>query len=189
MTALDLSHEIPQDRRRPFWRRKLISLVWMLATLGLDRTGQLDLFVQCQLLRFLAMESEILSPGGWRADSVGSPARAGVELVGDPHLANFLGAGRLLSAGCCIDLAPACADPKSRFGRGPSWPAYCGLGCRGGCGFTWSTLGSSTKSTGRWGAVIVLLLWVWLTSLGLLFGDQINIALYQAQKWIAERDP
>ncbi|MFS8782403.1 YhjD/YihY/BrkB family envelope integrity protein, partial [Synechococcus sp. R6-7] len=39
------------------------------------------------------------------------------------------------------------------------------------------------------GAVIVLLLWVWLTSLALLFGDQINIALYQARKWIAERDP
>lgn len=41
MTALDLSHEIPQDRRRPFWRRKLISLVWMLATLGLTGLASL----------------------------------------------------------------------------------------------------------------------------------------------------
>jgi hypothetical protein len=69
MTALDLSHEIPQDRRRPFWRRKLISLVWMLATLGLTGLASLIFLFSASFLRFLYRKA------GFLAQEVGGPTQ------------------------------------------------------------------------------------------------------------------
>jgi len=63
MTALDLSHEIPQEMRRPFWRRKLISMVWMLATLGLTGLASLIFLFSASFFRFLSAQAKSLAEG------------------------------------------------------------------------------------------------------------------------------
>jgi membrane protein len=188
MTALDLSHEIPQDRRRPFWRRKLISLVWMLATLGLTGLASLIFLFSASFLRFLAMKARSL------AQEVGGPTQL------DPLRELGLNLWGILTWPISLGLVVFSCWVLYRFGpslRRPQMPIWPGaivasllwVGVSWGLRIYVEHFGQFNQVYRAVGAVIVLLLWVWLTSLALLFGDQINIALYQAQKWIEERDP
>ncbi len=180
MTALDLSHEIPPDKRRPFWRRKLISLAWMLATLGLTGLASLIFLFSASFLRFLTMQARAL------AQEVGGPAQL------DPLRELGLNLWALLTWPISLGLVVFSCWVLYRFGpslRRPQLPIWPGaivasllwVGVSWGLRMYVEHFGQFTQVYGAVGAVIVLLLWVWLTSLALLFGDQINIALYQAR--------
>ncbi|MCJ2544246.1 YihY/virulence factor BrkB family protein [Thermostichus vulcanus] len=186
MTALDLSHEIPQDRRRPFWKRKLISLVWMLATLGLTGLASLIFLFSASFFRFLAIQAGSLPEG------VAGPTRL------DPFREIWLNLWEVLTLPISLGLIIVSCWVLYRFGpsmRRRKMPILPGaivasllwVMVSGGLRFYVGHFGQFNQAYGTVGAVIVLLLWVWLTSLALLFGDQINIALFQARQLIQER--
>ncbi len=186
MTALDLSHEIPQDMRRPFWKRKLISLVWMLATLGLTGLASLIFLFSASFLRFLALRAGSLPEG------VAGPTRL------DPLREIWLNVWGFLTWPISLGLIILSCWVLYRFGpslrrrKMPIWPGAVAasllwVGVSGGLRIYVGHFGQFNQAYGTVGAVIILLLWVWLTSLALLFGDQINIALYQARKLIREQ--
>ncbi|MFQ3585282.1 MAG: YihY/virulence factor BrkB family protein [Cyanobacteriota bacterium] len=186
MTALDLSHEIPQERRRPFWKRKLLSLVWMLATLGLTGLASLIFLFSASFFRFLAIQAGSLPEG------VAGPTRL------DPFREIWLNLWEVLTLPISLGLIIVSCWVLYRFGpsmRRRKMPILPGaivasllwVMVSGGLRFYVGHFGQFNQAYGTVGAVIVLLLWVWLTSLALLFGDQINIALFQARQLIQER--
>ncbi|MEN9202799.1 MAG: YihY/virulence factor BrkB family protein [Thermostichus sp. DG_1_6_bins_120] len=186
MTALDLSHEIPPDMRRPFWKRKVISLVWMLATLGLTGLASLIFLFSASFLRLLALQTGALPEG------VAGPTRL------DPLREIWLHLWGLLTLPISLGLIVVSCWVLYRFGpslRRRQMPIFPGaivasvlwVVASGGLRFYVEHLGQFNQAYGTVGAVIILLLWVWLTSLALLFGDQINIALFQARQLIHEQ--
>ncbi|MGQ9836556.1 MAG: YihY/virulence factor BrkB family protein [Cyanobacteriota bacterium] len=187
MTALDLTHEIPQEKRRPFWKRKLLSLVWMLATLGLTGLASLIFLFSASFFRFLAMQAGSLPEG------VAGPTRL------DPFWEVWLNLWGVLIFPISLGLITIscgvlyCFGPSLRRRKMPILPGAIAASLlwvlvSAGLRFYVEHFGQFNQAYGTVGAVIVLLLWVWFTSLALLFGDQINIALFQARRLICKRN-
>lgn len=166
MVALDQIHQIPPDQKRPFWKAKLVSLGLTLGTILLLLVASTLVFVSDLIVQYVANRS------GELQFSVSITWRL---------LRWFLAFGIVAIAfGFVYRYGP------SRWTRGTpilpgallsaiSWALLSGA-------FRWyvSQFGSYNRAYGAVGAVIVLLLWLYLTSLVLLLGDQINFTVGEA---------
>jgi len=163
MTALDEIGRIPNEKRRPFWKAKLISIVLTLGTIVLLFVASFLVFISDWLVRFAAGQSGALESG-------------------------VLGLWRLLSWPVALGIVVAASAFIYRFGpsrwrRGTpilpgalmaavSWALISGL-----FRLYVSHFGNYNKAYGAVGAVIVLLLWLYLTSLIMLLGNQVNVTV------------
>jgi len=164
MNALDQIHEIPTEEARPFWKAKLISL-------GLT-IGSILLLVIASFLVFIS---------DWVVRMV----------VHQSGLSALLTLWRLLSWPLALAIVATAFGYIYRFG--PSrWnqgtPIMPGAFL---AAISWAILsalfrlyvanfGNYNKVYGAVGAVIVLMLWLYMTSLVLLLGDQLNVTVGEA---------
>jgi len=164
MNALDQIHEIPTEEARPFWKAKLISL-------GLT-IGSILLLVIASFLVFIS---------DWVVRMV----------VHQSGLSALLTLWRLLSWPLALAIVATAFGYIYRFG--PSrWnqgtPIMPGAFL---AAISWAILsalfrlyvanfGNYNRVYGAVGAVIVLMLWLYMTSLVLLLGDQLNVTVGEA---------
>ena len=161
MNALDQIHEIPAKKARPFWKAKLISLGLTIGSIFLLVTASFLVFISDFIIKIVVHQS-------------------GVSVL--------LTLWRLLTWPLALGIiATACAFiyrfGPSRWTHGTpimpgailaavSWAILSGL-----FRLYVENFGNYNKVYGAVGAVIVLLLWLQMSSFVLLLGDQLNVTV------------
>ncbi len=172
MIALDISHKIPSERRRSFWQRRLLAILLTISILALSSLAIVLIFLGGNLLQSVALEAGAI----------------GLSRVESGLLGLWRGIIWLTSLGM-IALACAAVYQSGPSLRRPEIPILPGAI---GASLIWlvSTMGlrvfmlhfgSYNRAYGTVGAMIVLLLWLWLSSLALLLGDQVNLLLLDSR--------
>jgi membrane protein len=173
MNALDQIHEIPLEKTRPFWKAKLISL-------GLT----IGSFLLLVIASFLVFISDLV-----------------LQIVVDKSGASvLLTVWRLLSWPLALGIIATSSAFIYRFGPSRwshgtpimpgailaaiSWAILSGL-----FRIYVANFGNYNKVYGAVGAVIVLLLWLYMTSLVLLLGDQLNVTVGEAMQQAKAKAP
>ncbi|MBW4574587.1 MAG: YihY/virulence factor BrkB family protein [Aphanothece sp. CMT-3BRIN-NPC111] len=160
MAAFDQMHQIPQEQMRPFWKAKLISIGLTIGTIVLLITASFLVFISDLIVKMVAAQSGVLK----------------FEL---------LSVWRLLAWPLALSIvASACAFiyryGPSRWNHGTpimpgaivaavSWAIVSAL-----FRLYVSNFGNYNKVYGVVGAFIVLMLWLYMTCLVLLIGEQLN---------------
>jgi membrane protein len=166
MNALDQIHKVPPEEARPFWKAKLISL-------GLT-IGNILLLVIASFLVFISH---------WIVGIIVHKSRVWILLT----------VWRLLSWPLALGIVAIACASIYRFGPSrwtPGTPIMPGAML---AAISWAILsalfrlyvenfGNYNKVYGAVGAVIVLLLWLQMTSLVLLLGDQLNVTVGEAMQ-------
>jgi membrane protein len=164
MNALDQIHEIPTEEARPFWKAKLISLALTIGSILLLVIASFLVFISDWVVRMVVHQS---------------------------GLSALLTLWRLLSWPLALAIVATAFGYIYRFG--PSrWnqgtPIMPGAFL---AAISWAILsalfrlyvanfGNYNRVYGAVGAVIVLMLWLYMTSLVLLLGDQLNVTVGEA---------
>jgi membrane protein len=166
MNALDQIHQIPRRRVRPFWKARLVALGLTVGTILLLLLSLLLLFVSDIVVRHLLQYSGVLHP-------------------------ELLRLWQLLTLPLVLMIMSLTFGFIYRYG--PSrWTA--GLPIMPGAvlaALFWAIISSLFRLYVRYfghynqvygtvGAVIVLMLWLYLSSLVLLVGDQLNVTVGRA---------
>lgn len=166
MNALDQIHRIPNEQARPFWKAKLISL-------GLT-IGSIILLLTASFLVFIS---------GWLVELVAQHSGANILIIIWKLLNWPLALGIVATAFAFIyRFGP------SRWTKGTpimpgailaavSWAILSGL-----FRLYVANFANYNKVYGAVGAVIILLLWLYMSSLVLLLGDQINVTVGEAMQ-------
>jgi membrane protein len=168
MVALDQIHQIPFREARPFWKAKLVSLGLTLGTILLLLVASTLVFVSDLIVNYVANRSGELQSG---VSTVWSLLRwllaFGIVAIAFGFIYRY-GPSRWTKGTPILPGAVLSAI---------SWALLSGA-------FRWyvSQFGSYNKAYGAVGAVIVLLLWLYLTSLVLLLGDQMNFTVGEAMR-------
>jgi membrane protein len=160
MTALDQIHQIPSDKMRPFWKAKLISLGLTIGTIMLFVMASFLVFISDLVLRFVLRENDFFG-----------------LLLPFWHLLRWaLALGIVASAFAFIyRYGPSLWNPGTPMMPGAiiaaiSWAIVSSL-FRGYV----ANFGNYNIAYGAVGAVIVLMLWLWMSAAVLLIGDQLNV--------------
>jgi len=162
MTAFDQIHQIPQEKMRPFWKSKLVSL-------GLT-VGTILLLV---LASFLVFISDLL---------LGMVVNENGALIFLLHL------WQLLRWPLALGIVATAFSFIYRYGTSvwkPGTPIMPGAIV---AAIFWAILsalfrlyvanfGNYNKVYGAVGTVIVLMLWLWMSAAVLLIGDQLNVTV------------
>lgn len=160
MTALDQIHQVDRDNMRPLWKAKLISLGLTIGTIMLFVTASFLVFLSDFVLKLIVQESDFF-----------------IFLL---HL------WQLLRWPLALGIVAAAFAFIYRYG--PSvWnsgtPMMPGAGI---AAISWAIVsnifrayvanfGNYNKAYGAVGAVIILMLWLWMSAAVLLIGDQLNV--------------
>ena len=170
MNALDQIHQIPPQQTRPFWKAKLISLGLTIGTILLLLLASFLVFISDLILKFFVSES---------------------------GLSFLLSIWRLLSWPLALGIVSAAFAFVYRYG--PSrWDS--GTPMMPGAvlaAISWaissalfrlyvSNFGNYNRAYGAVGAVIVLMLWLYMSAVVLLVGDQLNVTVGEAMHPQAE---
>lgn len=162
MRALDEIHQIPPNQRRPFWKARILSIGLTIGTILLLMTASYLVFISDVVIQLLAQQS---------GETVSQWVRNIWRLLTWP-----LALGIVSSA-----FAFVYRFGPSRWTRGKPLMPGAILAA-----LSWAILSASfriyvaqfgnyNKVYGAIGTVIVLLLWLFLTSLVMLIGDQLNV--------------
>lgn len=165
MNALDQIHQISSQERRPFWKAKLISLALTIGTIVLLLTACFLVFISDWLLGLAvaASPSELLENlllDGWR-------------LLRWPLALGIVSAAFTL----IYRYGPSRWRPKTEIIPGAVFGALLWAMFSGLFRLYVSQFGQYNKVYGAVGAAIVLMLWLYLSSLALLLGDQLNVTI------------
>jgi membrane protein len=168
MVALDHIHRIPPSKARPFWKARLISLGLTIGTILLLILASTLIFVSDMVIRQVASRSDLLEPGLltlWRLLSL--PLTLGIVSLAFAFVYRF---------------GPSRWNPGQPILPGAvlaaiGWAALSSL-----FRFYVSQFGNYNRAYGAVGAVIVLLLWLYLSALVMLIGDQLNVIVWEAMK-------
>lgn len=168
MTALDQIHQIPLDQVRPFWKSKLISIALTLGSILLLITASLLIVISDLTVQLVAEQIQ------------------GLARI-------ILAVWRLLSWPIALGIVASAFAFIYRYG--PSrWrhgtPILPGAMI---AAVFWAVLsslfrlyvtnfGNYNKAYGAVGTVIVLMLWLYLSSLVILVGDQLNATVGEAME-------
>lgn len=167
MNALDQIHQIPPEQTRPFWKAKLVSLGLTIGTLLLLLLASFLVFISDLILQFLVREISSLS--GllviWRLLSW--PLALGIVSSAFAFVYRY-GPSRWNSGTPIMPGAVVAAV---------SWAILSGL-----FRLYVANFGNYNKAYGAVGAVIVLMLWLYLSAVVLLVGDQLNVTVGEAMR-------
>lgn len=166
MTALDQIHQIPLNQIRPFWKSKLVSLGLTIGTILLLVTASFLVFISDLILHFFVRESGLYV---------------------------LLNIWQLLSWPLALSIVATAFAFIYRYG--PSrWDS--GTPMMPGAvlaAVSWAILsalfrlyvesfGNFNQVYGAVGAVIVLMLWLYMSALVVLVGDQLNVTVGEAMR-------
>lgn len=168
MRALDQIHQIPSSRIRPFWKAKLISIGLTIGTIVLLIIASTIVFISELVVRNVAKQSGALEPGllsGWRL--LAWPLALGIMSIAFAFLYRF-GPSRWSPGKPLLPGAVLAAI---------SWAVLSGL-----FRLYVSHFGNYNRAYGAVGAVIVLLLWLYMSSLVMLVGDQLNVVVGESMQ-------
>ncbi|MCL6436878.1 MAG: YihY/virulence factor BrkB family protein [Leptolyngbyaceae cyanobacterium HOT.MB2.61] len=168
MSALDQIHQIPPAQVRPFWKAKLVSLGLTIGTILLLMTASLLVFISDLGIKLIAVHSGGLEPWvltGWRLLTL--PLALGIVVLAFAFIYRF-GPSRWTKGNPIL--------PGAILAAG-FWAFLSGL-----FRFYVSRFGQYNRVYGAVGAVIVLLLWLYLCSLVLLIGAQLNVTVGAAMR-------
>jgi membrane protein len=166
MNALDQIHEIPSQQTRPFWKAKLISLGLTIGSIVLLVTASFLVFISGWLVGMVAQQSGVgILLTLWRLLSW--PLALGIVATAFAFIYRF-GPSRWTQGTPIMPGAVLAAI---------SWAILSGL-----FRLYVANFGNYNKVYGAVGAVIVLLLWLYMTSLVLLLGDQLNVTVGKAMQ-------
>lgn len=167
MNALDQIHQIPPEQIRPFWRAKLVSLGLTIGTLLLLVLASFLVFISDLILQFVVNEIHSLSIllVIWRLLSW--PLALGIVSTAFAFVYRY-GPSRWDSGTPMMPGAVLAAV---------SWAIVSGL-----FRLYVSSFGNFNKAYGAVGAVIVLMLWLYISAAVLLIGDQLNVTVGEAMK-------
>ena len=164
MNALDQIHQIPPNQTRPFWKAKLISLGLTIGTIVLLLLASFLVFISDLTLQFFVRESGLrVLLTIWRllswplALAIVSVAFAFVYRY-DPSRWD---SGTPMMPGAVLAAV--------------SWAILSAL-----FRLYVSNFGNYNKAYGAIGAVIVLMLWLYMSAAVLLVGDQLNVTVGEA---------
>ena len=168
MRALDHIHKIPPKLMRPFWKAKLISLFLTVGTLVLVILASALVFISDWAIQYLANRSTTLEPWllrGWRL--LTWPLALGIMSLAFAFIYRF---------------GPSRWSPRKPLFPGGvmaavSWALISNL-----FRLYVSHFGNYNKVYGTVGAVIVLQLWLFMSSLVMLIGDQINVTVGESMQ-------
>jgi len=170
MTALDQIHQIPPEQTRPFWKAKLISLGLTIGTILLLMLASFLVFISDLILKFFVSESGfsfLLTV--WRLLSW--PLALGIVSAAFAFVYRY-GPSRWNSGTPMMPGAVLAAV---------SWAIVSGL-----FRLYVFNFGNYNQVYGAVGAVIVLMLWLYMSAVVLLVGDQLNVTVGEAMHPQAE---
>jgi len=162
MTALDQIHQIPPEKMRPFWKAKLISVGLTVGTMLLLVLASFLVFISDLLLALVVRENY--------------------------SLVFLLDLWRLLRWPLALSIVALAFSFVYRYGPSvwnPGTPMMPGAIL---ASVFWAILsalfrlyvanfGNYNKVYGAVGAVIILMLWLWMSAFVLLVGDQLNVTV------------
>lgn len=164
MAALDQIHGIPRDRVRPFWCMKLVSIGLTLATFLLLVTALLIIFISEISVRTVAQESGNYAVLGiWRFLSL--PVALGIVA---------------LSLGFIYRYGTSHWRKGTPILPGAILATLLWAMLSGGFRFYVANFGQYNQAYGAIGAVIVLLLWLYLSAFAMLLGSELNVVVGDA---------
>jgi membrane protein len=158
MWALNVAYD--REEKRGFVRRRL-------AAAGMA--------VFALMASALALGLLVLGPhlSGWVGNAVGQ--KSAVEIVWWVAEWPILIGGLILAFSVILYIGPNVEHPRWRFiSFGAVFAVVVWLLASGAFAFYVSKFGSYNKAWGSLSAVVVMLTWLWLSSLALLFGAEIN---------------
>lgn len=166
MNAFDQIHQIPPEATRPFWKAKLISLGLTIGSILLSVLACFLVFISDWLVKMVVAQSgaSILLTL-WRLLSW--PLALGIIATGCAFIYRY-GPSRWTRGTPIMPGAVVAAT---------SWAIVSAL-----FRLYVANFGNYNKVYGAVGAVIVLLLWLYMTSLVLLLGEQLNVAVGEAMQ-------
>jgi membrane protein len=164
MNALDQIHEIPTEEARPFWKAKLISLGLTIGSILLLVIASFLVFISDWVVRMVVHQSGVsVLLTLWRLLSW--PLALGIVATAFGYIYRF-GPSRWNQG---TPIMPGA------FLAAISWAILSAL-----FRLYVANFGNYNKVYGAVGAVIVLMLWLYMTSLVLLLGDQLNVTVGEA---------
>ncbi len=163
MAALDQIHQLPRSQRRPFWKAKLISLLLTIGTIVLLVVACFLFFISDLLVGILAKQSNVL----------GSLLLSAWRLLSWP-----LSLGMVAAAFAFIyRYGPSRWHPGTPLIPGAAIAAILWAFASGIFRFYVGNFANYNRIYGAVGAIAILLLWLYLTSLSMLFGAQLNVTV------------
>ncbi len=172
MNALDQIHKVPPEKTRPFWKAKLISLGLTIGSILLLVIASFLVFISDWVVQLVAHESGVSSLlSVWRLLSW--PLALGIVATAFAFIYRF-GPSRWSQGTPLMPGAILAAI---------SWAVVSAL-----FRLYVANFGNYNKVYGAVGAVIVLLLWLYMTSLVLLLGDQLNVIVGEAMQQAKAQD-
>lgn len=167
MTAFDQIHQIPPEQTRPFWKAKLISLGLTVGTILLLMLASFLVFISDWLLQFLVREVPSLSILVVIWQLLSWPLALGIVSAAFAFIYRY---------------GPSCWNPGTPLMPGAvlaavSWAILSAL-----FRLYVSNFGNYNQAYGAVGAVIVLMLWLYMTAVVVLVGDQLNVTVGEAMQ-------
>lgn len=166
MNALDQIHQIPPEQTRPFWKAKLVSIGLTIGSIILLLLASFLVFISDLILQFFVRESGFfILLVVWRLLSW--PLALAIVATTFAFVYRY-GASRWDSGTPIMPGAVLAAI---------SWAILSGL-----FRLYVSNFGNYNQAYGAIGAVIVLMLWLYMTAVVLLVGDQLNVTVGEAMR-------
>lgn len=169
MAALDQIYQIPPAQARPFWQAKLVSLGLTLGTMLLLINASALVFISDLIVRLVASHSDDVLESGllrlWRF--VTWPVALGIVSAAFGFIYRY-GPSRWIPGTPVMPGAVLAAV---------FWAILSGL-----FRLYVSQFGNYNRTYGIVGAVIILLLWLYLSSLVMLIGAQLNVTVGEAMR-------
>ncbi len=168
MVALDQIYQVPPHKLRPFWKAKLVSLGLTIGTIQLLIFASVLVFISDFIVQVVAQQSGFLQPGVlalWRLFTW--PLALGIIALACAFIYRY-GPSRWTVGTPILPGAIVAAV---------FWAMLSGL-----FRFYVSHFGSYNRAYGAIGAAIVLLLWLYLSSLMMLVGAQLNVTIGEAMQ-------
>ncbi|MBD2198996.1 MULTISPECIES: YihY/virulence factor BrkB family protein [Calothrix] len=162
MTALDQIHQVPPEKMRPFWKAKLISLGLTIGNILLLVLASFLVFISDLILRLVVRESPLLIFlfDAW-------------ELLRWPLALSIVA----FAFGFVYRYGPSVWNSGTPMMPGASLAAVFWAILSALFRLYVANFGNYNKVYGAVGAVIVLMLWLWMSAVVLLVGDQLNVTV------------
>ncbi len=168
MIALDHIFEIPLKEARPFWQAKLVAIVLTVGTIVFLALASVLVFISDLIVRRVAKESGGLEPG----------LLAGWHLLSWPLALSMVG----IAAAFIYRFGPSRWRKGTPILPGAMLAALLWAGVSGLFRLYVEYFGNYNQVYGAVGAMIILLLWLYLSALALLIGAQLNVTVGEAMR-------